>query len=86
MTHRKTELNARRRIIRFAVIFRAVIFNFSVTATLNSRSRELRIDFLKRMGGVRNGEQKVHKKLYSEILYGDQKLYKYLYLNCCLCF
>ena len=33
------------------------------------------------MGEVRNGEQKVHKCLYSEIFYGGQKVYKYLCLN-----
>ena len=44
--------------------------------TGNSQLRELRIDFLLRMSEVRNGEQKGHKYLYSEIFYGCQKLHK----------
>ena len=34
ISHRETEPNARRRIIRFVITFRALIFNFSLTATL----------------------------------------------------
>ena len=39
---------------------------------LNSRLCELRIDYLIEMGGVRNGDQKVQKYLFSEICYGRQ--------------
>ena len=46
-----------------------------VRGEINSRLCELRIDYLKGMGNVRNGDQKVREYLFSEIFYGLQAVF-----------
>ena len=48
-------------------------FLAQVEVAKNSRSSQLRIEFLKRMSEVRNGEQKVHEYLYSKYFMAVRK-------------
>ena len=54
----------------------SVLSRSHLCTAVNSRLCELRIDYwIEEMGEVRNGDQKVRKHLFYEILYGRQAVF-----------
>ena len=74
--------------LEFSTVYRRY-FQHGHFISINSRSCQLRIDYLIGMNEVRTGEQKEHKYLYFEMFYGGQKLHKYfrsLFINDTFCY